>query len=422
MTENKVKPLPAKPNEGAPQSPAKAPAPVEVPTATKKPTAANTVRAVASPARMKRRHWAGVGSFLGLVVAPLIIFSLYLWVLAADQYASTTGFTVRSEEGGGASEVFGGLMQLAGSSGGAMDADILFEYIQSQEIVSEVESKLDIRNHYSSNWPSDFLFSIWPDATSEELNWFWQRFVNLSYDKSSGLIEVQVLAFDPQTAQDIATEIVKLSQSLINDLSIQAREDATRYAREELEDNLERLKAAREALTGFRTRTQILDPAADIQARMGVLQNLQQQLAQTLIEHDMLSETVNASDPRIEKFQRRIEVIRQRIASEGQTYASARTTTGAVGEDYPLLLAEYESLMIDQQFSEETYRVALAALDVAKAKAARQSRYLAVYIQPTKAEKSEYPRRFVLLGLTALLLLLLWSTLVLIYYSVRDRG
>ncbi|WP_172684833.1 sugar transporter [Phaeobacter sp. 11ANDIMAR09] len=303
-----------------------------------------------------------------------------------------------------------------------MDADILFEYIQSQEIVSEVESKLDIRNHYSSNWPSDFLFSIWPDATSEELNWFWQRFVNLSYDKSSGLIEVQVLAFDPQTAQDIATEIVKLSQSLINDLSIQAREDATRYARDELEVNLVRLKAAREALTGFRTRTQILDPAADIQARMGVLQNLQQQLAQTLIEHDMLSETVNASDPRIEKFQRRIEVIRQRIASEGQTYASARTTTGAVGEDYPLLLAEYESLMIDQQFAEETYRVALAALDVAKAKAARQSRYLAVYIQPTKAEKSEYPRRFVLLGLTALLLLLLWSTLVLIYYSVRDRG
>ena len=422
MTDNKVKPLPAKPNEGAPQSPAKAPTPVEVPTATKKPTAANTVRAVASPARMKRRHWAGVGSFFGLVLAPLIIFSLYLWILAADQYASTTGFTVRSEEGGGASEVFGGLMQLAGSSGGAMDADILFEYIQSQEIVSEVESKLDIRNHYSSNWPSDFLFSIWPDATSEELNWFWQRFVNLSYDKSSGLIEVQVLAFDPQTAQDIATEIVKLSQSLINDLSIQAREDATRYARDELEVNLVRLKAAREALTGFRTRTQILDPAADIQARMGVLQNLQQQLAQTLIEHDMLSETVNASDPRIEKFQRRIEVIRQRIASEGQTYASARTTTGAVGEDYPLLLAEYESLMIDQQFAEETYRVALAALDVAKAKAARQSRYLAVYIQPTKAEKSESPRRFVLLGLTALLLLLLWSTLVLIYYSVRDRG
>lgn len=403
------------------ETPHKAAAKPQKPTAVKDTTKANPdVQPVAGPARMKRRHWSGIASFFGFVLAPLTALSLYLWIIAADQYASTAGFTVRSEEGGFLPESFGGLVQLAGG-GGAADGDILFEYIQSQEIVSAVDAKLNILDHYSSGWPRDFLFSIWPDATLEELNWFWQRFVRLSYDKSSGLIEVQVLAFEPEMAQKIALEIVAHSQNLINNLSTQAREDAMRYARRDVEETIRRLKEAREALTEFRTRTQILDPAADIQGRVGLLQSLQQQLAQTLIEHDMLRETVSENDPRIAKLQRLISVIRERIASEGQTYSSARTT-GTDTEDYPKLLAEYESLVIDQKFAEETYRASLAALDIARQTAARESRYLAVYIPPTQAQKSEYPRRFVLLGLTTMMLLLVWATLALVYYSIRDRG
>ena len=184
---------------------------------------------------------------------------------------------------------------------------------------------------------------------------------------------------------------------------------------------VDRLKSAREALTRFRTRTQIVDPAADIQGRMGVVNNLQQQLAQALVDLDLLQETTNLSDPRVTRAEQRIDVIRNRINKERDNFSNGGDDSDAQGEDYPTLIAEFESLSVDREFGEVSYRAALAALDLARANASRQSRYLAAYIQPTRAQSAEFPQRGMLLGLTIMLCLLGWAILALIYYSVRDR-
>ncbi|CUH89361.1 Vi polysaccharide export inner membrane protein VexD [Phaeobacter sp. CECT 5382] len=377
--------------------------------------------ALAGPAQMKRRHWGVVGSFVLLVLAPLAAVIFYLVVIAEDQYVSTAGFTVRSQENSSASDFLGGLASFAGTTS-ASDSDILYAFIQSQEMVEAVDEAIDLRVRYSAHWPRDWAFSIWPDATLEELIWYWQRIVSISYDSGSGLIEVQAVGFDAQVARAITQTIVDVSQVQINALNERAREDAMGYARIDLDEAVVQLKAAREELTKFRTRTRIVDPEADIQGRMGVMNNLQQQLAEALIEHDLLEGTVSASDPRTKKSQQRIEVIRARIDSERQTFTSDNTDTGAVGEDYPSLISEFESLSVDREYAEETYRAALRALEVARDNATRQSRYLATYIKPTLAEESEYPRRPLLMGLTALFLVLGWSIATLIYYSIRDRS
>ena len=62
-----------------------------------------------------------------------------------------------------------------------------------------------------------------------------------------------------------------------------------------------------------------------------------------------------------------------------------------------------------------------AARDAAFAEAQRQSRYLAMHVEPTLAETAEYPKRFQLLALLAGLAFVFWSILALIYYSLRDR-
>ncbi|WP_223229153.1 sugar transporter [Shimia marina] len=345
----------------------------------------------------------------------------YLWGIAEDQYSSVTGFTVRQEESAGAQELLGGLAQIASTSS-SRDGDILYEFILSQSMVRSVEERVGLREHYSMYWETDPVFSLWPDASIEDLEWFWQRIVKISYNSSSGLIELQVLAFDPETAHAIASVIVDESQLMINALNNQAREDAMRYARRDLDEAVERLKQAREAINAFRTRTRIVDPDTDIEGRMGVLNNLQQQLAEALIEYDLVRQTAKVTDPRLVQAQRRIEVIQQRIKLEREAFASASIETGAGEEDYPDLIAEYEGLVVDREFSEETYRAALGAVDVARAKAERQSRYLATYIQPTMAETSEYPRRAVIVALVALFLTLSWGVMALVYYAIRDRS
>lgn len=417
---------PAKPASAAPPAQPQAPKPQPAPNPPPQgqpPEPAAPVRPTVPAARMRSRHWGVIVSFFGLVLLPFALVCAYLWLVAVDQYASTTGFTVRQEEGGGASELLGGLAQITGSSVGS-DGDILYEFILSQGMVETVDRNVGLVAHYSPYYGQDPVFALEPEPAIEDLLDYWERIVRISYDKGSGLTEVRVLAFDPETAQRIAAEIVAQSQQMINGLNEQAREDAMRYARADLEEALTRLKSAREALTAFRTRTQIVDPEADIQGRMGVMNNLQQQLAQALIDYDLLRETTNAGDPRLTQAQRRIDVIRDRISSERESFANSGPDggTGTTANDYPSLIAEYEGLSVDREFAEQTYRAALAALDLARAKAERQSRYLATYIAPTKAQTSEFPQRFTLAGLAGLFLLLSWSVIALVYYSIRDRS
>ena len=372
-------------------------------------------------AKFRRHHFGLMLSLLIVVVIPLTAVVVYLWVVAEDQYSSLTGFTVRQEEGGGASELLGGLASLAGASGSS-DGDILYEFILSQALIQDVDDNVGLRAHYASYWGSDPIFALEPDASIEDLESYWSRIVRVSYDQGSGLMEMRVLAFTPEKAREIATETLRLSQNMINALNEQARDDAMRYARIDLEEAVARLKTAREALTTFRSTNQIVDPDSDIQGRMGVMNNLQQQLAQALIELDLLAGTTNVGDPRLRQGERLIEVIRQRIAGEREQLSSGGTNAGGTGDDYPRLIAEYEGLVVDREFAEENYRAALAALAAARANATRQSRYLATYIAPTLAQTSEYPRYSVIIGLTALFLTLGWAVMALVYYSIRDRS
>ena len=350
---------------------------------------------------------------------PLFATAVYLYSFAQDQYASTAGFTVRADEAGSATDLLGGLASFAGANA-TIDGDILHQFITSRELVQRLNDRMDLVSHYAAPYRVDPVFALAPDAAIEDLADHWQRVVRVSYTQSSGLIELEVLAFDPVTSLTIAQAIVDESQVLINELNDQARADAMRFAEADLDDAITRLRAAREALTEFRTRTQIVDPASDIQGRSGVLNNLQQQLAEALIEFDLLSEnTTNANDPRLVQAMRRIEVIRERIRLERANFVTEEVGSG--GEDYPTLMAQFEALTVDREFAEQGYRAALTALDVARTNSARQSRYLAVYIRPSLPESAGFPRRDSILGLALLFLTLGWSIMALVYYSIRDR-
>ena len=373
----------------------------------------------------RRRHRLVLASFLVVVLLPALVAGWYLYTRAADQYASVMAFTVRSEENRSALDVLGRLGGGFAFGGGAAstDGEILYQFIQSQEMVAAIDARLDLRSLFARHHDVDPVFGFRPGGTIEDLTDHWSRKLRIAFDTGTGLMEIRVLAFDPHEAQTIARAILEESTRRINELSVAAREDATRHAREDLDVALERLRTAREAVTEFRIRTQIVDPTADLQGQMGVLNTLQGQLAAALIELDLLRENTREGDPRITQAERRIEVIRARIGEErlrigGGAGTSAGNGTG--GEDYATVMAEFERLNLDREFAEQAYRSALSAFDAAMAEAQRNSRYLATHVAPTLAESPRYPERETLLALAVFFLLLGWAVAVLIYYSVRD--
>lgn len=369
------------------------------------------------PARPQRRHRAMLASFVLLVLLPFLLSGAYLWGVAQDQYASTFAFSVRKEETQSSLDIIGGITQLAGSA--TSDTDILYEFIRSQDLVARVNAELDLRSIWSRAWPDDPVFGFDPSGTIEDLHAHWLRKLDIAYDAGTGIVTLRVLAFDPVDARNIATAISRESTLVINALSEEARADATGQAREERDLAFARLRDARQAVTAFRLRTQIVDIESDLQGQMGLLNTLQAQLANTLIELDLQRETAPQGDPRVRQAERRIEVIEARIAAERAKFGEGGQGPG--GEDYARIAAEFERLTVEREFAESTYRSALAAYEGALSSAQRQSRYLAVHIRPTLAERALYPQRVILCALVGFFLLVFWSMTMLVYYSVRDR-
>ena len=242
--------------------------------------------------------------------------------------------------------------------------------------------------------------------------------VYISRGKGAGILEVEVRAFDPTDAQKIAELLFEESSRMVNDLSAIAREDAIRYARDDLTEAEERLKTAREVVTTFRNLNQIVSPELEVQRQAGLLATLYGQQANMLIEIDLLRETAREGDPRLVQAERRLRVIEARISDE-------KDKLGQVGEDgtaaYADLVGDYERIVVEREFAQEAYMRALAVYESALAEARRKSRYLAAYMQPTLAETALYPRRPTILMMGTLFMFLAWAIGALIYYSIRDR-
>jgi capsular polysaccharide transport system permease protein len=373
--------------------------------------------AVAAPehAAAKSRNRAQLCSFLLLVALPLLISATYLYARAADQFVSTVAFTVRREEISAPVDMLGSLGQFSGLS--SSDSDILYEFIQSQALVAGLDRQIGLRQLYGKA-QNDPVFSLAQGSPIEELMLHWSRMTRLSYDSSTGLIELQARAFTASDARVITTAVLEQSDAMINALSLAAQQDSTRFASEELDQAAQTMRTARNRLQQYRREQRIIDPIADLQGQMGLLNRLQSQLATALIDLDLLTETTRQSDPRLRQGRRKIVVIKARIDAERQ---SLGTGSGPQQTSYADIVGQFESLQADLDFSERAWITARAAYDLAQAEARRQSRYLAAYIQPTLAETAQYPRRATTLLVMAFFLAGLWSCGVLIFYSLRDR-
>lgn len=359
-----------------------------------------------------------ISSFLCLVLLPVLVSATYLWTRAADQFVSHVAFSVR-QAGAPAASALTGLAGLAGMGATGDESQILNDFLRSRDVVAKIDRDLDLRSIWSHPKNRDPVFAFDPAGTIEDLHSYWAHMVDLRFEATSGLITAQVRAFDPDDALAIAAALHDQGRKKIIELGSIAHDDSIRFARVDLAEAETRLSAARQNLTAFRNRTQIVDPLASLEGQMGLVTSLQGQLADAMIRHDLLAGTTRPDDPRLLRIAKEIEVIQKRLKEE-----EAKLGLGsAVGGTSRLadLFGEYERLEVELGFAREAYLLAQASLDSAKAEARRQTSYLAAHVPPTLAERAEHPKRAQLVLAVFAFLFLGWSLITLTLLSLSDR-
>ena len=325
-------------------------------------------------------------SFLILVGVPTLISAIYYGAIASNIYVSETRYAIRTAvqapTGGTLSAILG-----APSVGGAgNDSQIVRDYVLSRDMLDQLESRLQLKEHYGSS-DIDWFSRLPSWASQEDFHKYYRGMVGVGIDASSDITTLRVKAFDPTHAQLLAEEIIQLSEQLVNGLSDRIIADTLRFARKELELAEARVINASETLTEFRNSSRSIDPGEETTAVMGIVTNLESQLADARTELLEAQSVMRSDTGRVQNLQaraaalaRQVEVERKRLASDS-------------GTDLAKIIYGYEPLVLNQKLAEQLYSSALESLEIARTDAQRQQRYLIPFVAPQFPDESLEPKR-----------------------------
>jgi capsular polysaccharide transport system permease protein len=365
---------------------------------------------------MKRlRKWRG---FLLAVVLPTALAAVYLYGIAAGQYASEARFLVRGSSGGSSSALGGALGAALGGAGfkpAQEEAMAVREYLRSQDAVREVRRDVDLISIWRRP-EADIPAMLWTqEPTIESLTRYYQRMVKAEYDGESSTVTVHARAFRSGDAKALAEALLKASENLVNRLSERQREDTLGTARREVEIAERRVVAAREALTTFRQEGRALDPARESAANIGSVSALEAALTQTRAELQEKSAYMRRDNPQIALLRNRISALETQIRAERQ-----RLTNGE--EAVPQQLASYERLVLEREFADRQLATASAGLETARVDVARQQLYLARITEPQLAESAQYPKAAFMIGSMFVVLCVVYGIASLILAGFREHA
>ncbi len=362
------------------------------------------------------RAYSGlVRSFCLFVLLPTLVGGIYFGFIASDRYVAEARYAIRT----GAQAPGGGFLENvlgSGSLGSSTreDAGIVRDYILSRDMLEELQKSVDVRAHYGSpevDWPS----RLRTDASKEDLLEYFEDQVEVTIDTETNISTLRVRAFDRETARAIAQHLLDLSERLVNEMSERITEDTLRFARRELEGTEIQIRLATNAVTLFRKESRSIDPGQETTAVLSIITGLEMQLAGARAELIEARSVMRAESPQVLNLEARESALARQVGEERDRLANSHST------DLTSLIDRYQPLVLEQELAKQRYGSALTSLEVARAEAQRQQRYLIAFVSPHLPDEATEPRRAWMLATVFACAFLVYAIGGLIWSAIKDH-
>jgi capsular polysaccharide transport system permease protein len=356
-------------------------------------------------------------SFALCVLGAMLCASLYYGLIASDQYAVEFRFSVRSAgELGGDEDVVKALTRKGNAHDIGRLPYVVANYLRSRNVVRELDRNAALRTMFS-RVGADRL-SRFDRTTSEDALWaYWQGMMTVNVDRVSGLILVRVRAFTPEDAFDLAKDVARATETMIDGVAARARRDAVYLAEEELERASLRYSDALRNLRDLQNQEGTVDPQLAIDASATTLLGVIREKLALERQHDANLKVVSASAPQQRALASQIQALESQTAALTEALTSRREDVKSAAQT----IARFESGELERRFSERLLEVAQAGYERARLEAERQHVYLALFVEPKKPTSAEFPRRLRLIAFVGTCAFGLWSVIMLTLAGVRDH-
>jgi capsular polysaccharide transport system permease protein len=353
-------------------------------------------------------------AFWLIVIIPTVASGIYFGFMASDQFSTEIKFTVSGTE----PPISDGIGVITGIPALSIvqDTQIVANHLLSRAAVEALDAKYAIRDHYSApsiDWPARFN----RDKPIERFVRYWQRMTSVSIQMPSGILDVQVIAFTPEAARDIASGIIELSENLINEMNAQINRDAVAAAEADFERAGQRLTQARVNLQKARNESGLLDVNKAAEGVGRLISTLRATLLQMEQEYQVQLRSVSENAPQMRALRARITTTTAQI----KELEAQLTTRNESNDTLSASTLKFSELELERQISERLFTGAVAALELARINAERKRMYLNTFVTPSLPQEAKYPRRVLWIFLTALGGLLGWGILVGLISVIRNH-
>ena len=341
--------------------------------------------------------------------------ALYWGLVASDRYVSEAHVLIqRTDMAGSQSMDFGSL--LAGTTGGSRgDQMLLRDHLLSVDMMKKLDEALGLRAHFSGD-AHDPLSRLWsPEPTLEEFHRYYLKRVTVEYDDYAGVLVIRAQAYDPATAQAIASRLVEEGERTMNALGHRLAQEQVAFLEKQVQEHGQRAIDARQALLAFQNEKGLVSPQATAESLTGVINKLEAQLTELNARRAALLGYLAPTAPGVVELTLQIEAVEKQVKTEQGRLTSPK------GKTLNRTVEEFQRLELNAQFAQDVYKSALIALEKGRVEATRTLKKVSVLQTPTLPEYPLEPRRLYNVVVFVIVALMLAGVLHLLAAIVRDH-
>lgn len=363
-----------------------------------------------------RRGWRRIDLvFVFTVLLPTLVASAHYGLWASDVYVSESRFVVRSPQRQTNSGL-GALLQAPGLGRTQDDTYAVHAFMRGRDSLRELDQQLQLRTAYSSADIDRLNRFPWLDGDDsfEAFHRHVQKHLQIDYDTSASITVLSVRAYSAAQAQALNEKLLQQGERLLTQLNGRSRRDLVELARKEVLQAEESSKQAALALSGYRADRKLFDPERQGLLQMQGVAKLREELLATETQLAQLRQ-LSPANPQVSALAARAELQRSLVANEAARVAGGGTSLTA-------LAPVYDRLVLDKTFADRQLASAMAALEGARAEAARQHLYLERLVQPGLPDRALEPRRVRAVLMVLLFGMLLWGVIRLLISSIKEHA
>jgi capsular polysaccharide transport system permease protein len=354
----------------------------------------------------------------GIAFIASVLAVLYWGLIASDLYVSEAHvIIVRTDMSSGSSQ---SASMLGGVGGGNSTDFIAFQlwlrdYLLSVDMMNTLDTKLNLRAHYS-DWLRDPLSRIWfKDMSLERFHDYYLSRVSAELDNNSGALIIQSQAYDPNMAHAITAMMVEEGERYMNAMAKNLAEEQVSFLEKQIDNIRGRDLQARQLLLSFQDRKGMVSPLTTAASIDTVVNGLDSQRTALQASRNALLAYLMPNNPSILVLDQQIEGIEKQINTEKARLASAGGKTLNNTAD------EFQRLQINVSLLDATYQAATTALETARVQAALTLRKVFVLQAPTMPQYPLAPRRIYNTVVFILVVLLIVGIVHLFAAIIRDH-